>query len=153
LISLIAALIAIGEPIHQAFVSPEISFESGADTSAPLAAPFTVRNKSWLFTMDSAQMYCGIYKLVGGSWGIQGITLVSGAASIAPGREGSFRCRLGTSQGNIIRFPTDEISEARLTLTMRYRILWIFPRASEAADFTWYTRASPPRWIRGVIAD
>jgi hypothetical protein len=151
-IGVLAALIGIGEPIHQAILAPEISVDSNADVSAPFSVPFNVRNKSWLFSMTSAQLHCGIDQVVMNAFTVQSLTLASRLTTILASSDGAFRCMIGTGADNLLRVSPANLTSAHILLSMKYNTLGI-PRKSAETEFTWYTGANPPRWIRGRIVN
>lgn len=152
-LGLLGTLIAIGEPVRQAFVHPEIEFESNADVSDPFLLPFAIKNGSWLFEMGSAQPICDIDRLKTKNVTVyNGGTFELGAPVATSPRldERLFRCPLGRQPGDF-RLNSTTFAAAHFKLTVRYTILWVINRTTDPIEFTWYTQANPPRWIRGKI--
>ena len=153
-LGMLATLIALLGVVYDAFRSPEISVGGDVDTSSPFSVPFNVKNVSWLFAMSDAQMNCGLDKVVlVSSVQLTNVLLVSPQATIKPGKEGAFRCAIGGEQDKFLQITPFNLKSAHMFLSMHYRILWLIPRVSEPVEFTWYTTALPPRWIRGAIAN
>jgi hypothetical protein len=151
---MLVTLIVLFGVVYDAFRSSEISVGSDVGASSPFSAPFNVKNVSWLFAMSDTQMRCGLDQVVlASSMQFKNVFLVSPQATIKPGKEGAFRCAIGGEQNDLLQVTPFSLKSARMFLSMHYRILWVIPRASEPVEFTWYTTASPPRWIRGVIAN
>ena len=153
-IGVIAALIAIYDPVARAFAPPDISADATGDVLAPFASPFTVKNQSWAFAMSAARMSCDLDQVVTSRLTFRSVILIGGrTATVDAGREGAFRCLLGDSPSEIVRITPFDLKSAHIFLSIEYTILWVIPRKSIPTEFTWYTRASPPHWIRGVIAN
>jgi hypothetical protein len=153
-LGMLVILIALFGVVYDAFRSPEISVGGDVAASSPFSVPFNVKNVNWLFAMSDAQMQCGLDQVVlASSVQFKNFFLVSPQATIKPGKEGAFRCAIGGEQQNLVRVTPFSLQSAHMYLSMHYHILWLIPRASEPVEFTWYTTASPPRWIRGVIAN
>jgi hypothetical protein len=153
LLGVLGALIAIGEPIRQALIVPEISAGSEVEVSSPFSVPFNIKNASWLFAMSNAGMNCLLDKVVTPPVTFKSVLLKSHTATIKAGGDGAFRCELGPAPNNIVRITPFSLESAHMFLSMHYEILWIIPRNSTPIEFTWYTGASPPRWIRGAVAN
>jgi hypothetical protein len=152
LLALIAALIAIGEPVHQALLWPEISAGSDVDVSRPFSLPFNTKNRSWLFDMKDAKLNCIIDKVVlKMGWSLEGLTLQGRSTTIAANTAGAFRCLIGPEQGNIFGATPANIVSAHIYLSMTYWTL-LFRRNSPPIEFTWFTGVEPPRWIEGTIS-
>ena len=150
---LATAIVLLGV-VYDAFRSPEISIGSDVAASSPFSVPFNVKNVSWLFTMSDAQMRCGLDEVVvPPEMRFKNSFLISPKATIKPGHEGAFRCSIGDEQYNLLRITPFSLKSAHMFLSMHYWILWLIPRGSEPVEFTWDTRASPPRWIWGVLAN
>jgi hypothetical protein len=150
LIGLIAGILAIGAFFQQTFVSPEISAFGEQDPSAPFDLPFNVKNNSSLFAMRTAQLRCTVDEVIfktGSS--VKYITFAGNTITINPGDEGEFRCLIG--RNGLVNFGTGEIQSAHMFLWIAYRTLGI-PRSSPMTEFTWFTQAKSPRWVRGKIA-
>ena len=151
---MVVVLIALFGVVYDAFRAPEISVGGDVAASSPFSVPFNVKNVSWLFAMSDAQMRCGLDQVVlASSMQFKNVFLVSPQATIKPGQEGAFRCAIGGEQYDFLRVTPFSLKSAHMFLSMHYWILWVIPRVSEPVEFTWYTTASPPRWIRGVIAN
>jgi hypothetical protein len=153
ILGVIAAVLAIGEPIHQAFVEPDISFDGNVDISSPFSALFSVNNRSWLFAMNGAALNCVFESVIAGRVTFDNVVFVGRQATIKPGNDGAFRCLLGSSSNELVRITPANLTSAHIFLSMTYTILWVIQRNSTPTEFTWYTQANPPRWIRGVIAN
>jgi len=151
-ICLVAAVIAIGEAVHQVFVEPDIYFEGDADISAPLSAPFTVKNRSWFFLMTESRLNCHFDQLTADDLKFGVVNMSSGPITIRPLDTDGFRCRVGSLANDLMRFETSRIQVAHVWLSVSYATFG-WSRTSTPYEFTWYTRATPPRWIRGKIAD
>jgi hypothetical protein len=150
LIGLIAAILAIGAFFQQTFVSPEISALGEQDTSAPFDLPFVVKNSSLLFTMRDAKLRCTVDEVMfTNNSGLKSLTLEGNTIAIEPGGEGEFRCLIG--RNGLINFRNAEVKSAHMFLWVVYRTLGI-SRSSPVTEFTWFTAAKTPRWVRGKIA-
>lgn len=144
---MLSALVAIVGFVQQILLSPDISAESNPDLSAPFALPFNVRNNSILFAMRNAQLYCGIDKVIfNDNSGLLSMSLVGNQATIEPGMDTAFKCLINA----IFRFSTNNVVEGHIFLSVHYTMLGI-SRVSPETEFTWYTDANPPRWVRGKI--
>jgi hypothetical protein len=150
-IALLAALLAIGAPVWQAFVAPDISIDTMTDSSRPFAFPFIVTNESWLFAMRDTELNCGIYEIkwAGGS-GIAGLTLKdSKRATIKPGASGLFTCSIKLENGPGSGFT---LVRGHLTISVNYWMLGWIPRRSPETEFTWVADGNPPHWVKGAAA-
>jgi hypothetical protein len=150
ILGLVAALLAVGEPVHQALIEPEISATGEPDVSSPFSVPFDIKNRSWLFDMREAQLNCVVAPIITtGHWEMMGFTIQSRTATIEADTPAAFRCLIGSGPGNAFG-GAGNICSAHMFLFMTYHTL-IFPRKSRQVEFTWYTDANPPRWIPGKI--
>jgi hypothetical protein len=150
-LALIATLLAVGEPVHQALVEPKISATGEPDVSSPFTVPFTVENRSWLFDMKGAQLHCLIDTITTtGHWAVMGFDIQSLPKTLEAETTGAYRCLIGPGATSTMAPPSDIIS-AHMFLFMSYDTL-VFPRKSRRREFTWYTDANPHRWIEGPIS-
>jgi hypothetical protein len=156
-IGAIASIIAVVSLVIDALRQPEISAEPNPDASSPLALPFYVKNQSSLFDMRDTRFRCFVDDLYDAYFppGIPFLHAVimspSATATINPGDAAGFRCLIGTEgQPNIIGVQPNAVTGAHLHLYTEYRTLF-FNRTSDRQEFTWYTAAKPPRWIKGKL--
>jgi hypothetical protein len=154
---LIGAAAALFALYDATLTPPEISAKGDQDASYPFALPFEVKNSSRLFTMRRTKMFCGIDKVTTKNGiSFEAFSVLSpNLASIEPKEEAAFRCVLsGTpNQRNIFSLaPGDAIDRAHILIRLEYKTLW-FSRQSSETEFTWYTAAKPPRWVRGKIIE
>ncbi len=151
IIGLTAAVLAIGEPMRQALLSPDISIDPVVDSTHPFAFPFIVRNESWLFAMRRTDLNCGVDEVqwrAGG--GMKSITIKdSKRAMIMPGESALFRCSIDLKADRGSGF---ELTKGHLLISVNYYTLWWIPRRSSDADFTWLTNGSSPHWMKGAPA-
>src|SRR5262249_39320898 len=112
--------------------------------------PFNVRNNSFLFAMRNAELHCIVDRVTfnNGS-GVASLTLATRKITIEPEAEGAFRCLLG--QGGLIDFGSAGLMAGHIFLAVEYQMLGM-SRMSPQTEFTWFTDAKPPRWVRGKIA-
>jgi hypothetical protein len=146
LASLIASVVTIGTLIWQAFVQPEIVV-SEVDATSPFAAPITITNRSFIFTMRDTHVRCGVEKIsTSGGSGIYGIgfEFLAPRISIEPGTSANFQCKIAAIP------PPNKLIAADIFVEAKY-YTWRFPRNSEDAEFTWFTQSTPPRWIKGAF--
>jgi hypothetical protein len=156
-IGAIASIIAIVGLVIDALRQPDISAEPNPDPSSPLALPFYVKNESSFFDMRETQFRCFVDDLYDVYFPpdapfLHHVTMSPHeTATIEPGRAAGFRCLIGTQgQSNIVGVHPNAVTSAHLHLYAEYRTLF-FNRTSDQQEFTWYTAAKPPRWIKGKL--
>jgi hypothetical protein len=103
--------------------------------------------------MKETKFYCLIdkvtmtrnIKMTGGIW-------IDGKIADIPAHDvASFRCNFGGSPNrNLFGLEPGAILTAHLHAEVKYKTL-IFDRTSDRIEFTWFTDANPPRWIKGKI--
>jgi hypothetical protein len=149
----IVAFFAIVYFFNDSSREPAISFEGVADTSWPLASPFTVTNRSSFFSMYDVKTHCSIsnYFTAKGSK-IDDVTLTGQTVSIIqPGQPASFRCLVGGYGTNALYSIDPNPTAAHVLINVEYETLW-FTRQSPATEFIWSTEANPPTWARGPLS-
>ncbi len=120
-LALIASLLAIGEPVHQALLEPEISASGEPDVSHPFSAPFNIVNRSWLFDMKDAQLHCGISRIVTtGHWAVMGFDILSRPATIEADTPAAFRCLIGPGTTSSMAPPGDIESAHMFLFRLRH---------------------------------
>jgi hypothetical protein len=151
IIGLFAAVLAVGEPLRQALLAPEISVDSAIVPSKPFAFPFIVKNESWLFAMRRTNLLCGVASVRWrGGGGIEGPTIIdSKRADIAPGNSALFKCSIGMDAASE---PGFQLTAGHLSISVTYQTAWWFNRQSPKTDFTWLTDGDPPHWAKGIPA-
>lgn len=156
LIGLVAAVGGIAELVHQAVLYPDIFAEKEADVSSPFALPFSVKNNSLIFSMTNSSMVCYIDKVLtkNGSSFSKFAVVSALTTTIKPKDNAAFRCLLAGNAGqrSVFHIPQNDVLSAHIILRVEYTILGI-PRVSPGTQFTWYTAATPPRWIAGNIVE
>jgi hypothetical protein len=149
----IAALIAIVTTAYQALLSPEIIADPNPDPSLPFATHFTVKNESWLFSMQHAQFVCEIVDvrtpIINCSAPDGLILLDTETAIIEPENTAVYRCVVG-KKNSLFSIESSDVNYAHIYVWMEYRTL-AAKRISPKAEFTWLTDAKPGRWIKGKI--
>jgi hypothetical protein len=147
-LGLIAAILAIGEPIRQALLAPEISVDSAVDLLKPFAVSFSVKNESWLFAMRRANLNCFVDEVSWRGGGeIAGTNILDARrANIAPGDNARFVCSLEVNAPAGTEF---ELARGHLRVSVNYRTL-LFSRQPPGTDFTWLRDNNPPHWVKGV---
>jgi hypothetical protein len=159
LLTAVGVLTLVGGVWHfyrDAILEPSISFEGEADVSSPLASPFTIVNRSSWFPIRSPLLVCQIERLKGKIVGEITNSVITDQAgdAIEPDSSASFRCKVGTGANDAKEAVTipNAIASAHIFVRLSYKTLW-FQRLSPETEFTWFTSANPPRWIKGKIAD
>jgi hypothetical protein len=141
-LGLIGTLIAVGTPIWWALAEPTVDvLEIGA--TSPFFTPITVTNQSFVFAMYEAQVLCGIKQIaLSNGVSMHGFTVLTGEKrTIEPGKPSNFQCRITDSAPN-------QLVKTEITVHVTFKTLGK-ERASDPVDFSWFTNANPPRWIRG----
>jgi len=149
---IVLTLVGVAGLALDAIREPSISFEGEADVSSPLSSPFTVTNKSSWFSMKNVIFICriGSLKSKGGASVTNGYLITDTIDNVEAGDDVSFRCRAGTGVNGakeFLKLP-DNVISAHIFVRLQYRTLW-FSRTSPEIEFTWFTEATPPRWIKG----
>jgi hypothetical protein len=147
LISLVAALIAVGTPVWQAFVDPDVGI-SEAGAILPFAAPIQITNR-FIFTMYKTSLRCVVKNVSwrGGSGGeISEIEFDIPAISttIKPGKTANLQCRISSAKA-------DTLDSADVFVGIEYYTFGWWHRLSDTTEFTWFTGSNPPRWIKGAF--
>ena len=146
LIGLVAALIAVGTPIWQAFVDPDVNI-SEAGAILPFATPIQITNRSFIFTMYMTSLRCGVQNV---SWrgggGISGIGFSFPAVSttIKPGKQANLQCRIDNARA-------DTLDSADVFVGIEYYTFDWWHRLSDTTEFTWFAGSNPPQWIKGAF--
>jgi hypothetical protein len=155
LISLAETLLGAVEIIRQAIVYPEISADSAPDPSQPFATHFYVKNNSGWFDMRHVEFYCGVDAIdTASGGGFKNLSFLDWkTADIAPNAIAGYRCLLGDGPGNIVtNVKPGDVTAAHIFVRVEYRILF-WERHSPPTEFTWFTKVSPPRWVKGKLVD
>jgi hypothetical protein len=139
---------------------PTVVPPSGLGDTLPLAAPFTIENRGWLFDFNDVTTTCQIDKVV---WdnassdppgiSIPGMTDRSPQhhAEIATGRSVAAGCMIITAMKNISKFHiSGDLASARAQITVKYTKLFI-ERTYVSQHYCW--TPTPPAGHQWVLCD
>jgi hypothetical protein len=126
----------------------ELTVDPGApELYSPFAVPFTIKNRSVLFTAFDAEFSCEITE-VRGTNGPRfiGLTVTAGVKqNISPNNENPYKCAWP------FNLPTP-IAFAKIDVRSKYewRLFGLpFHAKLVSEPFTWDTSLHPPRWVKG----
>ena len=145
---LVAALLAILTPLHDALQKPEIHGHAGT-VAQPFELRFSLRNPSWLLSMDDMEFKCVLPKLLtDGDTELLDTTLAEAgvSATISPGGTIEYNCPVA----RILKFPRQNITFAQVRITTHFKTLGV-ARAARSELFTWTTQSQ--QWIEGDIVN
>jgi hypothetical protein len=150
----LAGLIASVVQIWGPFWPIEPAFAPGMPSSGfALDIPFTVSNKSALFSIKRLNINCGLHSVTtanGGRFENFGVSALGGQA-IAPAESRPYSCPLTTM---ILGLSNEKITEGVIEFSSEYDSPWPWPwnkrKRSSSGLFTLNTKTIPPQWMSGV---
>jgi len=144
-VGILGGLLAIGAPIYDAFSSPEIHADP-AETPDPFSLRFSLRNPSWLLTMNGVGFSCILRNAVTvRNNSFVDVTLGESdlLAAIGAGATALYSCpynRLIVGAGDIVR--------AQVAIAFTYRLAGV-TRTKVSQTFNW--DAASRHWNEGEI--
>ena len=147
-LGLIAALIAVGAPIHDALQKPAIHVHAGA-VADPFELAFSLHNPSWLFPMKDTQFVCVDKKVIlaGNNQFLNNNFEQSNlSVDIGPGRTIEYTCPFNHMIGHA-GMPT---LLAQIAIDTTFKTLGI-TRKTQSELFTW--TAQSQQWIEGDVVN
>jgi hypothetical protein len=131
----------------------EPSFAPGFPSSgSAFDVPFTITNKSALFSLNHLEILCGFEKvLTDKNSGLERLSISAsdGKATLEPLQSATYICPLT----RMFNFPGAKIETATITFISKYdsRFPWAGKVQSQSDSFSLNTNTTPPQWMVGKV--
>ena len=129
------------------WTAPEVD-PGPPDYSEPFNVPFTIYNRSVVFSITEANFYCRLREIItDANAEIHNVTTIGNNISdIQPLHYPTFRCWFPFSLPG-------KITKADINIFVRHKhaLPWNDSNTLDTGTFHWDLRANPPRWLKGDI--